>query len=349
MFVACNDADAPAGILCFELVTATGEMRLVGETHGIGPCLYLARHPTMPILYATGTREHEAVIQAFRVDQDGSLTWIGQQPTNGLEPCYVSVTPDGRHALVVNYTGPQKAGSIVVFPLGADGSIQPMSAHVQLNGKSVHRRQDASHPHMIVPTPDGRFVLVPDLGTDRLMIYRIVPQTGQLEPHTQPYLEVQTGSGPRHLDFHPHRQVFFLMSELKPVLTAISYDDAGNFKIVDTVMTLPPESEIPVNLGADVHVAPSGRFVYVSNRGHNSLSGFAIDPVTNALVYVGHQSTLGDWPRGFALDPDGQVLVVANQRTNDLHTFTVDPDTGRLTATDHHIAAAAPVCVVFMG
>ncbi|GIK28365.1 MAG: lactonase family protein [Chloroflexi bacterium] len=348
MFVACNDTSARAGILCFDLDVETGALRPVGETRDIDSCLYLNRHPTLAVLYATGVRESVSVIQAFRIEQDGGLTWLGQQPTNGWEPCYVSITPDGRHALVVNYTGPEKAGSIVVFPLDRDGIPQPATTWIQLEGNGVHQRQDASHPHMITLMPDGKFVLVTDLGTDRLMIYRMIPQTGQLEPHTPPYLEIQTGSGPRHLDFHPDRRVLFVMSELEPVITVISYDGEGRFEVVDTVPALPPEVQIPVNLGADIHVAPSGRFVYVSNRGHNSLCVFAIDPVTNALSYAGHHTTLGDWPRGFALDPSGQVLVVANQRTDDLYSFIVDLAAGRLMATHHRIAAATPVCVMFV-
>lgn len=350
MFVACADADNATGIYHYDLDRITGQMRLTGETRDTGACLYLNQHPTLPVLYAVGSFHGEAHIHAFRIDPDGSLTLINRQPTNGYEPCYVSVAGAGRYALVVNYMGAAQAGSIAAFPLQSDGSILTHTAHIQLPGQGTHpSRQDASHPHMIAPTPDDRYVLVPDLGTDRVMVYRLDPDTGQLHPHTQPHIAIQTGSGPRHLAFHPTRPVLYVMSELAPILTVVAYDAAGRFDAVGTYPTLPPHDAVPPNnTGADIHVTPSGRFLYVSNRGHNSLGIYAVDPAGTALTHAGHQSTLGDWPRSFALDPSGRMLVVANQHTNDLHTFHIDTAAGRLTPTGHSVTIPAPVCVKFM-
>lgn len=350
MFVACADADNTTGIFHYDLDSVTGELRLAGETRDINTCLYLNQHPTLPILYAVGAFRGEAHIHAFRIEPDSGLTLINQQPTNGYEACYVAVAGAGRYALIVNYTGPAKAGSIAAFPLQPDGSILMHTAHIQLSGQGATLpRQDASHPHMIVPTPDDRYVLVPDLGTDRVMIYRLDRDSGQLLPHTQPHIAIQTGSGPRHLAFHPNRRVLYVLSELRPVLTIITYDAAGRFDIVETHPTLPPQDAVPANnLGADIHVTPSGRFLYVSNRGHNSLGICGLDPSGTAVTYVGHQSTLGDWPRSFALDPSGRMLVVANQHTNDLHTFHINATTGHLTPTGHSAMIPAPVCVKFM-
>jgi 6-phosphogluconolactonase len=200
---------------------------------------------------------------------------------------------------------------------------------------------------MIVPSPDDRYVLVPDLGTDKVMIYRLDHDAGQLHPHTQTHIDIKTGSGPRHLAFHPGHPIMYVLSELEPILTVVAYDAAGNFNTVDTYPTLPQGDAVLVNLGADIHVTPSGRFLYASNRGHNSLVIYAIDPAGKRLNYVNHQSTPGDWPRAFAIDPSERILVVANQRTNDLHTFHINASTGRLTPTGHKATVPGPTCVKF--
>lgn len=349
MVVACAQKDH-AGIVQFDLNIVTGEMRASGETPGNGICLYLNQHPTQPVLYAVGSFDDEGQIRAYRLEPDYRLTLINSQPSGGYEPCYVSVGGSGRYALLVNYTSAEKVGSIRTFPIQPDGGLLPHTAHITLRGNGPHpSRQDASHPHMIIPTPDNQYVLVPDLGTDKVMIYRLDQNSGQLHPHTQPFIAIQAGSGPRHLAFHPDQRVLYVLSELEPLLTVVAYDEAGHFDVVGIYPTLPPQVATPANHhGADIHVTPSGRFLYVSNRGHNSIGIYALDPAGTALSYSGYQSTLGDWPRGFAIDPSGRMLIVANQHTNDLHTFFIDPDTGNLTPTSCSAFAFAPVCIKFL-
>jgi 6-phosphogluconolactonase len=347
MIVASDDGTGAGGIYVFDLNRSTGEMRLIGKTQDIDNCLYLSLHPIQPVLYATGSFHKEAQIHAFHIEPDGGLTLINRQPTNGYESCYVSLGGGNRYALVVNYTGAAKSGSIVSFPLQSDGGVQPHAMQIQLTGMSVHpQRQDASHPHMIIPSTDDRYVLIPDLGTDKVMIYRL-DHDGQLHPHTQTHIDIKPGSGPRHLAFYPRHPIFYVMSELEPILTVVAYDATGRFDIVDTYPTLPHDDAVPVNLGADIHVTPSGRFLYASNRGHNSLVIYAIDSAGKSLSYVGHQSTLGDWPRAFVIDPLERILVAANQRTNDLYTFYIDASSGRLSPTGHKATVPGPTCVKF--
>ena len=194
-------------------------MHLIYEAQDFPRCQYLNFHPSLPILYATGT-SISPHIHAFNIETDGNVTLINRQPTSGLAPCYVSVDLVGQFGLVVNYSSPENIGSIMTFPLGSDGQILEHSEHLQLEGRSVHpQRQNASHPHMIVPSPDNKFILAPDLGTDKVMIYRLDQTTGKLRPHDTPFLEIETGSGPRHLAFHPSQPYLYVLSELEPILT----------------------------------------------------------------------------------------------------------------------------------
>lgn len=346
-FIASAGDTHPDGIHHVELDTASGAMRHTGSTPGLTDCLYLALHPTQPLLYAVG----EGHIAAFRRTPEGDLSLINRQPAYGHEPCYVSVTQRGDFALVSNYAGPRGTGSIGVFPLQADGGVAPVAHHFPAPGAGagVHpTRQDAPHPHMITTTPDGAFVLVPDLGTDRVLVYTLDHETGRLALHEGGHVAIQAGSGPRHLIFHPTQPVFYVLSELTPVLSVVTYDAAGRFAVVATYPTLPPGETMPDNnLGADIRITPSGRFLYATNRGHNSLAAFAVSDDGRTLDYLGHQSTLGDWPRGFGIAPAGDLLIAANQHSDDLHSFHIDAATGQLQATGHSLSVPAPVCVAF--
>lgn len=334
----------PAGIHRVQIDTQSGDMRLIDTSDAISDCLYLQFHPGLPVLYAVG----QGQICAFAVAPDGGLSFINCQPTDGLEPCYVSVSSDGRHALVVNYAGPEGAGSIVVFPLQADGTVDLASQHMRAPGEGagVHpTRQDAPHPHMILSTPDGEFVLVNDLGTDRVLIFRL-SENGTLEAHTQPWIAIQAGSGPRHLVFHPNGRVFYVLSELEPVLSIVSYDPAGRFELLGTVPALMQAPPYQANTGADIHIMPSGRFLYTSNRGYNILSVFRVSPDGLSVEIFGQESTQGNWPRGFSLDPAGDLLIVANQHSDDLYSFHIDPQSGQLKSTGNSLNVSAPVCVL---
>ncbi len=348
MFVTSSGKDSEAGVYAFELNTASGEMSPAGEMADFSHAQFAARHPTRPVLYASG-HVPDAHLMACRIHDDGSLESINRQPTHGREPCYVSVDATGKFAFVVNYTGEENVGDIRVFPLAEDGSVLPFTQSLRLEGSSVHpNRQTVSHPHMIVPTPDQSFVLVTDLGTDKVMIYRFDRDNAQLQAHTQLDIDIQVGSGPRHLAFHPTMPFFYVLSELKPVLTVVKYDTgAGTFGVVRTYPTLPEDApEIP-NHGADIHITQSGRFLYASNRGHDNLAIYAVDDTGVKLTPVGHQSTLGNTPRGFAIDPSDRIVVAANQDTHDVFTFHIDSESGQLTPTGYQVTVPGPNCIVF--
>lgn len=376
LYVGSGDKSTRTSIYIFELNVESGAMRPIGTVSDFPNCLYLNAHPSKPYLYATGGTDAQH-IHSYRIADDGTLTLLNKQPTIDTEPCYVSIAQDGGGdtALMVNYNGPQIRGSILSFPVRADGQLQAKASYIQLDGNSKHpARQEASHPHMILPTPDSRFVFVPDLGTDKVMVYQLDQPTGELKPHTTPYIEIEPGSGPRHLALHPNKPYLYIHNELEPTITVIFYDDAtDSFRTVGSVPTLTPDiaqecKPIPVNTrtntvygptpnmpehvelrvmnrGADIHITPDGRFLYGSNRGHNSLVIYAINPETDTLTYVGHQHTQGDWPRSFVLDPTGQIVIAANQWSNDVFSFKVDRETGKLTPTGHSVEVPEPLVV----
>jgi 6-phosphogluconolactonase len=198
---------------------------------------------------------------------------------------------------------------------------------------------------MIVPGPDGRFILAVDLGTDRLMVYRLDLERGKLVPADPPWTVLPPGTGPRHLAFHPQRPFAYLISELQSTVTVFRYEERiGTFEALQTLSTL-PEGFSGQNLGAEIKVAPSGRFVYASNRGHDSLVIYAVDLEMGKLAAVGHESTQGVGPRDFTIDPSGALLLVANQDTDTVVTFWINQDSGVLTATGHVATVPTPVCL----
>lgn len=347
MYIASAGDSDPNGIVRCELNAETGKIRQIDTYDTITDCLYLALHPSLPLLYAVGGGE----IVAFRVADDGRLFPLNRQSTGGYEPCYVSVTNDGNYALVVNYAGPDGAGTIVLFPLRKDGGVHPASDVVSPTSDRTGphpTRQDAPHPHMIVPVPGDDRILVPDLGTDRVLVYTAQKVGGERNLTLADHVEIQAGSGPRHLAFHPTERVFYVLSELEPLVTVVDYSQPDSFGVITSHTTLPPgETKPKNNLGADIHVTPSGRFLYASNRGHDSLAIFAISDDGRTLDYVAHESTQGHWPRGFMLDPEGHWLVAANQYSNDLYTFRIDHNNGRLTSTGYSLSVSAPVCARF--
>lgn len=349
-FITSSKTDNDVGVYVCELDHSTGALRQVDAITAVRPCHYLAFHPQQPLLYVTGTNMGDVeadpgIVAAFSLDpQTGKATYLNQQPTQGISPCYVSVDATGRFVLVANYSGSNGVGSISVFPISQDGQVGAATAHKQHEGRSVvPDRQNESHTHMIAMDQAGKCVLVTDLGTDKIMLYELDFATGQLNPHDQPYIEVKDGSGPRHFTFtHTHT---YLINELSNTVTAFEYESAfGILRERQTISTLPHGFQ-ETSYAADVHVLPNGRFLYGSNRGHNSIVIFAIDAETGELFPMGWESTQGDWPRSFAIDATGTFLIVGNQHSNNVVTFWIDQATGKLTPTGHTFEAPSPGCV----
>jgi 6-phosphogluconolactonase len=306
---------------------------------------FLALHPRQPWLYAVGEMSGDGAVTAFRIEDSGKLTLVNQQSSGGAGPCHVAVDHDGRCVLVANYA----SGRIASLPIGKDGRLEAPVSVIQHQGSSVNpQRQAGPHAHFILPDPRNRFVLACDLGLDKVLVYRLDARACTLAPNDPPSASVKAGSGPRHLTFSPGAGRFvYVINELSSTLNACGYDaERGVLKKLQTTSTLPKGFE-GRNTCAEVQIHPGGRFVYGSNRGHDSIAIFAVNPADGTLKCVGHQLTGGQEPRHFAVDPSGKWLLAENQNSGTVVVFRIDPETGRLEASGHTIEVPSPVCVVF--
>jgi len=341
------------GIYVSRFDASTGKLgapELAAETKNPS---FVAVHPSHRFLYAVGEiasigGKKGGAISAFAIDAaTGKLTLLNQQSTVGPGPCHVSVDNAGKNAFAANYGG----GSVAVLPINKDGSLSKASAFVQHTGSSVNpKRQAGPHAHAINLDASNRFVFVPDLGLDKVMIYRLDAAKGTLTPNEPAFGTVPPGSGPRHIAFHPNGRFAYVINEMLCTMTTFSYDATrGELKELQTLTTLPAgESVQPGYSTAEVLAHPSGKFVYGSNRGHDTIAIFAVDPQTGKLAPVGHESTQGKAPRCFGIDPTGAYLLAANQGTDNVIVFRIDQKSGKLTATGQSIEVGAPVCVMFM-
>jgi 6-phosphogluconolactonase len=339
------------GIYLAHLDLAGGDLHLDGIAGEVVNPSFLTIHPSRRFLYAIGEVGEFAggkggAVSAFAVDPaSGKLTLLNQKSSRGPGPCHVVLDKGGKHALVANYSG----GSVACLPIGEDGLLGDATSFVQHNGSSVDpQRQDSPHAHSINLDAANRFAFAPDLGLDKVMIYRFDAAQSTLTPNDPPAAAVAPGSGPRHFAFHPNGRLAYAINELASTITAFEYDAGrGTLQTLQTVSTLPDGFE-GKSFTADVHVHPSGKFVYGSNRGHDSIAAFAVDEATGKLTAIGHQSTEGKTPRNFGIDPTGAYLLAANQDTDNVVVFRIDAATGKLQPTGQSIRVPMPVCVKFM-
>jgi 6-phosphogluconolactonase len=341
------------GIYVARFDPATGrltEPELAVETRGP---TFLALHPVWPLLYAVG--EYPAAegrrgggVSAFAISPTNrQLTLLNQQSSGGSGPCHLAVEGQGKYVLVANYAG----GSLASLPIQTDGSLGEAASTIQLTGSSVHpQRQTKPYGHFITMDPANRFALACDLGTDKVLVYRLDEKTGALTPNATAFATVPPGAGPRHLAFSPSGKFIYVVNEMGSTITAFAYDPLrGALSELQTISTLPEDfAGRASNTCAEVEVHPSGKFVYASNRGHDSIAVFAVDAATGKLTAVEQQSTQGRVPRHFKLDPTGRWLLAANQATDAITVFAVDAATGRLKATGQSVAVPAPMCVLFV-
>ena len=284
-------------------------------------------------------------VSAFKIDPlTHDLRLLNEQATQGADPCHLSVDSRKRMLLVANYTG----GNVSVFPLRSDGTLGMVAEVKQHEGSGPKEQQKGPHAHCVIFDRSERYAFASDLGIDKVMIYRVDRATGKLTPAKQPFVELKPGAGPRHLSFHPSGKFLYVISELDSTMSAFNYNEReGTLTLIDTVSTLPSDFT-GTSYCADVHVSPSGEFLYGSNRGHNSIVVFAIDQQTGRLTLVEHVSTEGNWPRNFTIDPTGRFLLVANQRSDNVVVFSIDATTGRLKPTGVNEAIPSPVCLRFL-
>src|SRR5436190_8383194 len=338
------------GIYLYRLNLASGELKHVATTKGVTNPSFLTLTTNRGYLYAVNEVEDFAgsksgAVSAFAVDQrTGDLRLLNQQASLGANPCYVEVDASSRFVLIANYTG----GNVTVLPIQRDGSLGEATDMKQFQGSSINRdRQEASHAHCIVLDPTNQFAYSCDLGTDKIMIFRFDPRSGKLLPKSQPWVQVKPGAGPRHLAFDSAGKYIFVLSELHSTITSFARDPVkGSLRELQTLTTLPKDFT-GTNTGADIHVSPNGRFLYCSNRGHDSIAAFAINPRGGHITFISHESTRGMTPRNFAIDPTGAFLLVANQKSDSIVVFRLDQTTGRLNATGQVAQVPAPVCLKF--
>lgn len=317
-----------------------GDLEVIGETPAVNPS-YLALHPSGRYLYAVSEVGETAeptgdALSAYTLDpQHGIPLFLNQQPSRGASPCHMSVTRSGQFVCIATYQG----ADVAVYPIRSDGSLGETTSYVshQLPGRTAHA-------HSITPDPSGCYVLVADLGLDSVFTYHLEASQGVLVPHRQ--TELPQGSGPRHLDFHPHGKFVYLINELNGTLVVNQWDaQAGILTPIQTLSTLPAGYSGPA-WSADIHVHPQGRFVYGSNRGDHSLVIYQAHPQTGKLTTLSFESTRGKTPRSFVIHPDGDWLLVANQDSDNIAIFHIDPSSGLLEYLSS-IALPTPVCLKF--
>ncbi len=339
------------GIYCYRLNLGTGELAEVGVTEGIKNPSFLAIHPSGKYLYAVSEvsdadGKPAGAVTAFTLDRkSGKLTALNHQSSEGAGPCHVSVDKTGKCALVANYG----SGSVASLPIGADGSLAKAASAIQHEGSSVNpSRQAGPHAHSINVSPDNRFAFAADLGLDKVLIYKLDSAKGTITPNDPAFGATPAGGGPRHFAFHPSGRFAYVCNEMTSAVTAFAYDaEKGALKEIQTITTLPKET--PGNSTAEIQVHPNGKFLYCSNRGHDSLAEFTIDEKTGKLTAIGHQSTLGKTPRNFGIDPTGTYVIACNQGTDSIVVFKVNQETGALMGAGKPIAVPSPVCVKFIG
>jgi len=339
------------GIYLIRMDRRSGKLRLVGSVDAGANPSFLAIHPNGRTLYAVNEVEKyngraSGAVSAFAIASDtGTLTRRNEQPSEGGAPCFVSVDRSGRVVLVANYVG----GNVALLPIQADGSLASATHVVQHTGSGPNaERQDAPHAHCIVADPSNRFALSADLGADRVFVYRLDLEGKSLRHIEAGDAVMRPGAGPRHIAFHPTLPLVFVANELDSTVATLRFDaERGTLSPLDVRSTV-PAGWTGTNYPAGIHIAPSGRTLYVSNRGHNSLAVFSVAESTGALALEQVVSTDGDWPRNFTLDPTGRWLLVANQRSDSVVVFGRDQESGRLTPTRERIALPRPVCLRFL-
>jgi len=343
-----NGGGGPFGITVAALDYGKGALEVVQQVTEISECHYLNLHPNGKFLLAT-TMDGAVEVVSFAIDSAGKLSLISRQPAAGTSPAYVCAEASGRNALLVNYIVGTERGNIRVYPIDANGVLGAHSEHIEHEGSSVNpERQEVSHPHMIVTTPDNRFAVVPDLGTDKIYLYALDAAQGKLS--LSQTLDLPAGAGPRHVAFHPTLPRMYGINELDSTIAAWSWDEQDNWTRLSIEPTLPDGYQQPAerpNTTADVHVHPNGKFLYGSNRGHDSIVIYRLD-AEGLPRYIGTESTRGAWPRAFMIDPRGEYLVVGNRHTDNAAVFSIDAATGLLTFRSS-LALSAPIAFKMKG
>lgn len=351
VYVGTYTSSRSKGIYLLEMDSASGKLAAKGLAAEVASPSFLAIHPNRKFLYAVNEigdfqGKKTGAVSSFALDaMTGQLRLLNQQSSGGAHPCHLVVDREGKNVLVANYTG----GSVASLPIDPDGRLREASSFIQHKGSSVNpNRQEGPHAHSINLDAGNRFACAADLGLDQVLVYRYDPAKGTLTLNATGTGTVAPGAGPRHFAFHPNGKYAYVINEMNSTVTAFNYNaEQGVLKVIQTVPTL-PEGFKGSSSCAEVQVHPSGKFVYGSNRGHDSLAIFTVDAATGRLTPAGHQATGGKTPRNFGIDPAGDFLLAANQSSDIVVVFRIDQQTGALLPTRQVVTVPAPVCVKFL-
>ncbi|MEX0865921.1 MAG: lactonase family protein, partial [Pirellulales bacterium] len=336
------------GIYSSTLDLETGRLSaptLAAESQSPG---FLAIAPDGKFLYCVSravdaSGKQYGAVQAYAIGEDGGLQRLNEQSSGGAGPCHLVVDHSGRCVLVANYSD----GSVAALPIKPDGSLGEPALVIRHEGSSVNeQRQQRPHAHSINVSPDNAFAFAADLGTDDVFVYKLEPAEASLTAHGS--IKLAPGSGPRHFAFHPDGKQAFVINELLSTITAFDYDaDNGKLTAGQTIRTL-PDDFAEHNTTAEVQVHPSGKFVYGSNRGHDTIAVFSRDAETGRLKFVEHEPIRGNTPRNFGIDPTGTYLLAAGQNSNSVAVFRINQETGELDYAESEIEVPTPICVKFL-
>ncbi len=333
------------GIYVYRFYVETGKMAYLSQIDGISNPSYLCVSKDNKFVYAVNEDGKDGGVSAFTFEPHyGKLTLLNRQSSGGADPCYIAIDEDRKNAFVANYS----SGSLSVLPINKDGSLQPLSQLIQYEGRGIDTaRQEKAHAHMAYLSPNEKYLLCTDLGTDKLNIYRYHASHPQpLSPASPASVSVKAGSGPRHMIFSNNKKYLYLLQEMGSAINVYQFN-GGNPKEIQTIKML-PDNYKGTNGAAAIHISPDGRFLYASDRlGASGLVVYAINEDTGELTLVERQSTLGMNPRDFTIDPTGKFLIAANQASNNLVVFRIDTATGRLILTNIRITIDSPVCLKF--
>jgi 6-phosphogluconolactonase len=351
VYIGTYTDEGSQGIYFYRFNHNTGILSYVGVEKGVSNPSFLAISPDKNYLFAVNelselAGQKSGGVSAFKINKNsGELHFLNQQASGGEDPCYLIVHRDGSYLITGNYSG----GNFSVLPIFLDGKLGKAMQIIQHSGSSVNAgRQNAPHVHCVVFDPTGKNLIVTDLGTDKIFIYPFNDKNGVISESGLHFSASRPGAGPRHVTFSPDGKFLYIINELDSTIAAYKYNSIeGSLAEIQIISTLMPDYT-GVNNCADIHIHPSGKFLYGSNRGHDSIVLFKRDQNTGILTVIDFTSTRGKTPRNFAIDPSGNYLIVANQKSNSIFTFRIDNHTGKLTVCEASIEIPSPVCIMFL-
>jgi 6-phosphogluconolactonase len=350
-YVGTYTEEGSKSIYAYRFDADTGEIAELGLAAETTNPSFVALHPNGRFLYAVNEVGNykgpdSGGVSAFSIDRaTGKLTFLNEVASRGADPCYITVDKTGKYVLVANYTG----GSLAVFPVREDGTLGEASAFIQHSGHGANpERQEKAHAHSIDLSPDNRLAMVDDLGLDELLVYKFDSSKGSPTPNSPPFVKLDAGAGPRHFALSPSGKFAYVVAEMQSTVTVLSNDsDSGTLHRLQTISTL-PKSFTGQNDDAEIQIYPSGKFLYASNRGSDTIAVFAIDSSKGTLTPIEYTPTQGKIPRSFGIDPTGKFLFAENQKSDNVVVFGIDAKTGHLTPTGKVLDVGSPVCVKFL-